>query len=65
MDCWYAKEGGEAMELNKINIPEVNLKVCGQSCKEDCMEAAWVGNTSYTSGCWKETHFTPRYAMFF
>lgn len=53
------------MELNKINIPEVNLKVCGQSCKEDCMEAAWVGNTSYTSGCWKETHFTPRYAMFF
>lgn len=52
------------MELKKINTHEVNLKVCGQNCKYDCMEHVWSGNTSYTSGCIQQTIFTPRYYAF-
>lgn len=51
------------LKLNKINNNEINLKVRGQGCGDDCTEhKVWVGKTNgNTTGCvWYETAYTPK-----
>lgn len=51
------------LKLNKINNAELNLKVRGQGCGDDCTEYnIWVGKTNgNTSGCvYYDTAYTPK-----
>lgn len=51
------------MELNKINTSEINLKVCGQGCTDDCEEKIWAGKTEaegWQGGCWWKIGYTAR-----
>ena len=51
------------LKLEKIDNPEMNIKVHGQGCMDDCVEKnVWVGKTNgNTTGCViYETAYTPR-----
>lgn len=51
------------LKLNKINNAELNLKVRGQACGDDCIEyKVWVGKSNgNTPGCvWYEKAYTPK-----
>ena len=51
------------LKLEKINSPEMNIKVYGQGCMDDCEETIWAGKTAaegWQGGCWSTIGNTPR-----